>query len=81
MKKEKTIEDIKAWLKKQPWYKKWKKNTLIRWNHLGSLETFFIVFENSKDLIISAAFVWTQTPEGLEFWDAADRLYHVWLRK
>lgn len=81
MKKEKTIEQIKAWLKQQPWYKKWKNYTLRQWKHLGSLESFFSFFENSKDLIISGAFNWEQTDEGIVFWDKADRLYQLWLIK
>ena len=68
-----------AWhyfLKKQPWWNKYKKN-LLTYRCGANLsivrkESFCILLGKKKRYSVSSAFRWAATPEGYEYWETID---------
>lgn len=72
----KTPEQIKAWLKAQPWYEQFKENVFNSdFSKLRKQKT--LSGESGLDTI-TGAFKWLGTPETLFFWEDVDKEFCKW---
>lgn len=72
----KTPEQIKAWLKAQPWYEQFKENVFNSdFSKLRKQKT--LSGESGLDTI-TGAFKWFGTPETLFFWEDVDKEFCKW---
>lgn len=73
----KTPEQIKEWLKAQPWYEQFKNNVIGDWSNTSKGIKRTLSGENGITTI-ALAFNWQISNEGFCFWDDIDEQFRNW---
>lgn len=68
--------EIKKWLKKRDWYKKYVNNLKTEYQDINQVQAFLLGEKESST--ISAAFCYSETPEGVDFWLKQEELFLTW---
>ena len=68
--------DIKKWLKTRDWYEKYVENLKVEYQDISQRQKFLL---GEKSIFtISAAFLYTDTPEGADYWAKVEEQFLKW---
>ncbi len=70
----KTSKQVRQYLRKQPWYKYWRKFTYSQ----NTLLDFFIFMLGDSGPYSLMGFNWRNTIQGYKFWEEADKQLRAW---
>ena len=68
--------DIKKWLKERDWYNRYVDNLKVEYQNINQRQKFLLGDKGAYT--ISAAFLYTDTQEGSEYWSKVEEQFLKW---